>query len=187
MEELYTNRPLVCLTEDWERFIKERYPDAAVYRRHLMKPAKTFIFPEHPPLPEGYRIAALDEEAFRLHPFSHGTNYDSYDAFRAEGSGTAASCGNRIVACASSFLSLDGEVELDVFTAEEHRGKGLAAACVAGMLRDCMERGTPFTGTRRTKPPCTWRKSLVLSRKRSTMCTGFRNRRRKYEKRTDHR
>ena len=141
VEEAYTNRPLVCLTDDWERFIKERYPGAAVYRRHMMKPARTFTFPEQPPLPEGYRIAAMDEAAFRLHPFGHGMNYASYDAFRAEGSGTAVSCGDRIVACASSFLSLDGEIELDVFTAEEHRGKGLAAACAAGMLRDCMERG----------------------------------------------
>ena len=45
-----------------------------------------------------------------------------------------------IVAAASSFLSLDGEAELDVFTKEEHRKKGLAGACAAGMLRDCMER-----------------------------------------------
>ena len=141
VEEAYTNRPLVCLTDDWERFITERYPGAAVYRRHMMKPAKEFMFPEQPPLPEGYRTAAMDEAAFRLHPFGHGMNYASYDDFRAEGSGTTTYNGDQIVACASSFLSLDGEVELDVFTAEEHRGKGLAAACVAGMLRDCMERG----------------------------------------------
>lgn len=141
VEETYTNRPHVCLTDDWERFIGERYPGAKVYRRYMMKPAGTFVFPEQPPLPEGYRIGAMDEDAFELHPFSHGVNYPSFAAFRAEGSGTGAYCENRIAACASSFLSLDGEVELDVFTAEEDRGKGLAAACVAGMLKDCMERG----------------------------------------------
>ena len=42
---------------------------------------------------------------------------------------------------ASSFLSLDREIELDVSTKESHRGKKLATACVARMLKDCMERG----------------------------------------------
>ena len=42
---------------------------------------------------------------------------------------------------ASSFLSLDGEIELDVSTKEAHRGKELATACVARMLKNCMERG----------------------------------------------
>ena len=46
-----------------------------------------------------------------------------------------------VTASASSFLSLDGEAELDVSTREEHRGKGLARACTARMLQDCMERG----------------------------------------------
>lgn len=39
------------------------------------------------------------------------------------------------------FVYLDGEIELDVSTKEPHRGKKLASACVARMLRDCMERG----------------------------------------------
>ena len=45
------------------------------------------------------------------------------------------------MAAASSFLSLNGEIELDVSTEESHRGKRLATACVARMLRDCVERG----------------------------------------------
>ena len=46
-----------------------------------------------------------------------------------------------IVSSASSFISLDREIEMDLFTAEAHRGKKLAAACAACMLRDCAERG----------------------------------------------
>ena len=49
--------------------------------------------------------------------------------------------GGEIVSSASSFLSLDREIELDVSTKESHRGKKLATACVARMLKDCMERG----------------------------------------------
>ena len=141
LEARYRVRPLVCLTESWEDYIRARYPEARVYRRCMMKPARRFLLPEESALPEGYRLAAMDEAAFERHPFSHGANYASCAAFQAEGSGAVAYWNGEIVASASSFLSMDGEVELDVSTKEEHQGKGLASACVARMLRDCMERG----------------------------------------------
>ncbi len=137
----FRNRPLVCLTEAWEEHIKARYPDAAIYPRTVMKPACRFILPEDIEIPEGYRLAGMDEAAFEQHPFSHGENYPCWEAFQAEGSGAVVYDGDEIVAAASSFLSLEGEIELDVSTKEAHREKGLAKACIARMLRDCMERG----------------------------------------------
>ena len=134
-------RPLVCLTNSWEEYIRALYPDAAIYRRTVMKPACRFIIPESIEIPEGYRLAGMDEAAFEQHPFSHGMNYSCWDAFRAEGSGAAVDYGGEIVAAASSFLSLDGEVEMDISTKEAHRRKNLATACAARMLEDCMERG----------------------------------------------
>ena len=141
MDSRFRNRPLVCLTKAWEEQIRSRYPDAAVYRRTMMKPACRFTIPENTELPEGYRLAGMDEAAFAQHPFSHGENYPSWAAFQAEGSGAVVYHGGEIVSAASSFLSLDGEIELDVFTKESHRGKKLAAACISRMLQDCMERG----------------------------------------------
>ena len=141
VDERFRVRPLVCLTDAWERHIRARYPDAKVYTRYMMKPANRFTIPEGNPLPEEYRITRTDETAFSAHPFGHGVNYLSYEAFRAEGAGAVVYRGERIAASASSFLSLDGEAELDVTTAEGYRGKGLAAACIAMMLQDCEERG----------------------------------------------
>lgn len=141
LEARYRARPLVCLAEAWEASVRSRYSGAAVYRRHAMRPARRFRFPEMPALPTGYRVAAMDVAAFDRHPFAHGANYASYDAFRAEGAGAVVWRGGEIIAAASSFLSLDGEVELDVSTLEAHRGQGLASACVARMLRDCEARG----------------------------------------------
>lgn len=136
----FRGRPLVCLTDAWEAMIRARYPEAKIYRRTAMKPARRFTLPESVELPEGCRLADMDEAAFERHPFSHGKNYPSWAAFRAEGSGAVIYYGGEIVASASSFLSLNGEVELDVSTSESHRGKKLATACVARMLRDCMRR-----------------------------------------------
>ncbi len=140
VDSRFRNRPLVCLTDAWEARIRAQYPDAAIYRRSMMKPARRFILPESIELPEGYLLAGMDEAAFEQHPFSHGVNYSSWAAFQAEGSGAVIYHGGGIVAAASSFLSLDGEIELDVSTKEAHRGKKLATACVARMLRDCMKR-----------------------------------------------
>ena len=141
VDSRFRNRPLVCLTKAWEEQIRSRYPDVAVYRRTMMKPACRFTIPENTELPEGYRLAGMDEAAFAQHPFSHGENYPCWAAFQAEGSGAVVYHGGEIVSAASSFLSLDGEIELDVFTKESHRGKKLAAACISRMLQDCMERG----------------------------------------------
>ncbi len=141
LEAGFLARPWVCLTGAWESCIQQRYPCAQVFPRTLMKPLSRFRFPVEKPLPEGCRLAMMDEIAFNAHPFGHGANYPSYEAFRAEGSGAVIWRDEGIVASASSFLSLDGEVELDVSTKEGCRGQGLASACVAGMLRDCMERG----------------------------------------------
>ncbi len=137
----FRGRPLVCLTESWEERIRARYPDAAVYRRTAMKPACRFTIPEDTEVPEGYRLAGMDKDAFERHPFSHGKNYACWDAFMAEGSGAVAYYGGEIVASASSFLSLNGEAEMDISTQEAHRGKNLATACAARMLQDCAERG----------------------------------------------
>lgn len=136
----FRNRPLVCLTKAWEEQIKAKYPDAAIYQRTAMKAACRFILPESIVIPEGCQLAGMDETAFEQHPFSHGENYPCWEAFQAEGSGAVIYHGGEIVAAASSFLSLNGEIELDVSTKESHRGKGLATACIARMLRDCMER-----------------------------------------------
>ena len=137
----FRNRPLACLSEAWEKHIETRYPDAAVYRRCMMKPTSRFILPEDLEIPAGYRLSGMDEDAFGKHPFSHGQNYASWAAFRKEGAGAVVYCGGEIVSSASSFISLDREIEMDLFTAEAHRGKNLAAACAAQMLRDCMDRG----------------------------------------------
>lgn len=137
----FRGRPLVCLTKAWEKQIQAQHPDAALYRRTMMKPACRFTIPKKTALPEGYRLTGMDEAAFERHPFSHGEHYPCWAAFQAEGSGAVVYYGVDIAAAASSFLSLNGAIELDVSTKESHRGKKLATACVARMLQDCMERG----------------------------------------------
>ena len=118
VDSCFRNRPLVCLTNAWEERIRAKYPDAAIYRRTMMKPACRFTIPEKTEIPEGYRLTGMDEAAFEQHPFSHGENYSCWAAFQAEGSGAVVYHGGKIVAAASSFLNVNNEVELDVSTLE---------------------------------------------------------------------
>ena len=141
LDSHFRNRPLVCLTKGWEEHVLANYPDAAIYRRTVMKPACRFTIPDNMEIPEEYLLAGMDETAFEQHPFSHGINYPCWAAFQAEGSGAVIYHDGEIVAAASSFLNVNDEVELDVSTLENHQGKKLATACVARMLQDCMKRG----------------------------------------------
>lgn len=141
VDEHFRNRPIVCLTKAWKELIEFRYSDAVVYHRTMMKPACSFTIPKTLELAEGYQLAGMDEKAFDRHAFSHGKNYSSWAAFKAQGSGAVVYHDGEIVASASSFLSMDSEIELDVSTQEAHRGKKLASACVGYVLQDCMERG----------------------------------------------
>lgn len=139
--EAFRGRPLVPLTESWRQHIQSAHPGVRVYHRYAMKSARQFRLDQPVSLPDGFRIAPFDGAAFDLHPFSHGLNYPSYADFRQNGAGAVVLHDGNIAASASSFLSFQGEVELDVSTAEAYRGRGLASACVAAMLKDCAERG----------------------------------------------
>lgn len=135
------DRPLVCMNEKWEEFLSEQYPNAYKLTRWQMIPRCEFDLSKVRPLPDGYEISPFKSVEFAVHPFSHGANYRDAAEFEATGSGAVARCGAEIVSSASSFLSYQGEVELDVSTNPDHRRKHLAENCVAQMLRDCAARG----------------------------------------------
>ncbi len=93
------------------------------------------------PLSDGFALMPFDAEVFLCHPFGHGQNYPDYDGFSKRGSGFVIRYGNDVVSSASSFLTFENEIELDVSTLEPYRRRGLADHCVAALLNDCAERG----------------------------------------------
>ena len=141
LERQFMARPWVCLTEAWEKSIKSHFQNLQIFTRYMMKPQSSFPFPLLEPLPKEYQLEVMNEVAFNQHPFGHGENYSSYSQFAAEGASAVVCKNGEIVASASSFLSLKGELELDVSTKEEHRVLGLATACISKMLEQCMNKG----------------------------------------------
>ena len=67
--------------------------------------------------------------------------YRDYEEYKRLGMGVAALDGNRIVSGASSYSSYLNGIEIEVDTRPDHRRQGLAAACSAKLILECLDRG----------------------------------------------
>ncbi len=73
--------------------------------------------------------------------FDFVSGYDNYDKFRKYGLGVVAFHGEEMVAGASSYASYIGGIEVEIDTKEEYRRRGLATACGAKLILECLKRG----------------------------------------------
>ena len=67
--------------------------------------------------------------------------YSDYEEYKKLGIGVAALEGNRVISGASSYSSFLNGIEIEVDTTPEYRRKGLATACSARLILECLERG----------------------------------------------
>ncbi len=67
--------------------------------------------------------------------------YKSYEEFHKYALGVVAFCDGEMVAGASSYSSYIGGIEVEIDTKEEYRRKGLATACGAKLILECLDRG----------------------------------------------
>ena len=139
------NRSFVCLTPIWQEALTTTYPELFCTRRSVMaynsnceNINQLIEYTYH--IPEGYRLNAIDEEVFKMNPLGFVSNYKSFEDFKSNGSGYVVWSNEKIVSLASSVLMFDNDVELNLYTFNEHRRKGLGIACSAAMLIDCIER-----------------------------------------------
>lgn len=137
--DLFYKNWLVCMSADWESFIKSLHVQT-IFRRELMAPLCAESKKQLRPLAEGYRISPFTQEIFEAHPFDHGKNYIDFQDFSKRAVGAAVLYGGKIVAAASSFLTYNDHVELDISTEPEHQKRGLADHCTAEVMRQCCEK-----------------------------------------------
>lgn len=67
--------------------------------------------------------------------------YKNYDEYHKYGLGFVAFHDGEMVAGASSYSSYLGGIEVEIDTKEKYRRKGLATACGAKLILECVERG----------------------------------------------
>ncbi len=97
-------------------------------------------------LPDGYEMKDFDEDLYNQamsekwsEEFCEG--FASAEEFLTRGFGVAAVKDGRLVGGISTQTVYDGGAELQLATHEDHRQKGIAAACAAAMIIKCKERG----------------------------------------------
>ncbi|MDC7286465.1 GNAT family N-acetyltransferase [Blautia schinkii] len=93
-----------------------------------------------------YELKLIDEKIYNecknyewSIDFVHG--YKNYDEYRKYGLGVVAFHGEEMAAGASSYSSYLGGIEVEIDTKEEYRRKGLATACGAKLILECLKRG----------------------------------------------
>lgn len=67
--------------------------------------------------------------------------FPSCEAYEAMGLGVAALRGNELLAGASSYARSRDAIEIEIDTREDMRNWGLASACGAALILECLERG----------------------------------------------
>ena len=70
-------------------------------------------------------LASFGEKEYEQKPFNQGTMYKNYEDFKRHGAGAVIWYKDEIVSSASSFISYNNDVELDISTSEKHRRKRL--------------------------------------------------------------
>lgn len=97
-------------------------------------------------LPDGYTMKMMDEELFlrcRKIPWCRDwvSQYGDYAMYQQYGLGAVVLKGREPVSGASSYTSYRGGIEIEIDTREDYRRRGLACACGAKLILECLERG----------------------------------------------
>ena len=97
-------------------------------------------------LPEGYALSPINAEHYHWmlkHEFSCDfcSQFASAEDYAARGLGYCVYHNGEIVGGASSYTVYDGGIEIEIDVREEHRRKGLATACGARLILECLDRG----------------------------------------------
>ena len=96
-------------------------------------------------LPEQYTLSMIDERLYQMCKTESWSadlvsHFPSYEKYHELGIGVVICKDNLIVSGASSYSRYQEGIEIEIDTKEEYRRKGLAYACGAKLILECLER-----------------------------------------------
>ena len=159
--ELVRNKPadldtnfiiMVPQTEEWGALIEEVYggrsrkqPRYAIKKEPYVFDKEKLSFMVSKLSPE-YTLTMINEMLYhqiRELPWAYDlcSNYSTYEEYKEHGIGVVALKNGEIVSGASSYSHYQGGIEIEIDTREDYRRKGLALACGAKLILECMKRG----------------------------------------------
>lgn len=97
-------------------------------------------------LPSDYKIVPMDEELFNFSGTQDWSKdffagFKSFTEFKEHGLGYMILHGDTPVCGASSCTYYKGGIEIEIDTVKEYRQKGLATACAAQLILECLNKG----------------------------------------------
>ena len=97
-------------------------------------------------LPEDFELARFDESIYHQGMGEEWSKefcetFSSAKDYLTRGFGFAALKNGKLVSGASTMTVYDGGIEIQVATDEKYRGKGLAMACAAALIQECVKKG----------------------------------------------
>ena len=143
---------LVPPDEAWSRLIEAIYGEKAHFRiRYAMK-KEPDVFDRNrlnrlaSSLPDGVEIRMIDEEIYyqcRREEWSRDqvSLYPDYETYQKLGLGAAALKDGKLIAGASSYSRYRDGIEIQIDTRADFRRQGLATACGARLILECLDRG----------------------------------------------
>ncbi|MDO5349463.1 MAG: GNAT family N-acetyltransferase [Lachnospiraceae bacterium] len=160
-EELIRFKPQGCSREviimvpqddNWAELIEKSYGDKAKKVSRYAIKKENNIFDGHKlkqaisELPEGYELKLLEEQEYALCRNNRWatdlvSQFKDYDTYKKLGLGVVAFKDGELVAGASSYSRYREGIEIEIDTREDHRRKGLAYACGAKLILQCLEKG----------------------------------------------
>lgn len=160
-EELIRLKPESCKQDfiivvpqnnEWAQLIEKCYGDKAkkVTRYAIKKEPDIFSTAKLEQavlsLPDDYALKMLEEPEYNMCRNNDWANdlvsqYKDYDMYKELGLGVVILRDGELVAGASSYSTYNEGIEIEIDTREDHRRKGLAYACGARLIMECLKRG----------------------------------------------
>lgn len=153
---------IVPQNESWNKAIEESYKGKAKKTKRYAIKKEPNIFDKQKlcraaaDLPQGYSLQLIDRALYNTCMHTDWckdfvAQYPTYTAFCKGGIGVVCMYNGQIAAGASSYSHYDKGIEIEIITHKAHRRKGLAYACGAALILECMARGLYPSWDARTK------------------------------------
>lgn len=160
-EELIRFKPGSCKQDfiimvpqnaDWAELIEKCYADKAkkVIRYAIKKEPDIFDVAKLEQvvlnLLDSYELKMIEEPEYTMCRNNGWANdlvfqYKNYDTYKELGLGVVALKDGEIVSGASSYSTYNEGIEIEIDTREDYRRKGLAYACGAKLILECLKKG----------------------------------------------
>jgi len=151
----YCNQNFIIMipqNDAWAHIIEKYYGDKAKkVTRYAIKKERNIFDTEKLEqvvlnVPAGYELKMIEESEYNMCRSSGWagdlvSQYQDYETYKKLGLGVAVIKDGELVAGASSYSTYDKGIEIEIDTREDYRRRGLAYACGAKLILECMEKG----------------------------------------------